>query len=67
MANSHRMAIEHDNGDEALLVCPVGECGRRLVLRRSGSITVLDRGDFYATHVAGSTGMSIAVTPLSEG
>jgi hypothetical protein len=67
MSGSHRMTIEQDNGEQLLLVCPVGGCGRRLVLSRSGSVTVLDRGDFYATHVAGSAGMSIGARPLSEG
>jgi hypothetical protein len=59
----HRMSIEQDNGNEVLLVCPVGACGRRLVLSRSGSLTVLSRGDFFASHVAGSAGLTISARP----
>jgi len=56
------MTIEQDNGDEVLLVCPVGDCGRRLVLSRSGAFTVISRGDFHATHVAGSGGIAITAS-----
>ena len=46
--NQHLMTIEADNGDEVLGVCP--DCERRVVLKRSGGLVVLDRGDFYAAH-----------------
>jgi hypothetical protein len=61
----HRMTIEADNGDEMLLACPHDDCGRRVVIRRSGGFVVLDRGDVYATHSGGTIGltMSAGVAP----
>jgi hypothetical protein len=58
MDRVHRMDIEADNGDEILLSCPLGTCGRRVVVKRSGGFLVLDQGDFFATH-AGGTGLAI--------
>jgi hypothetical protein len=60
----HRMTIEADNGDELLLSCPEESCGRRLVLKRSGGMVVLDRGDFFATHSGG--GLGLAMTARSQ-
>jgi len=51
----HVLNVESDNGHEILFVCPETECQRRLVLKRSGGMVVIDRGDFYARHV-GATG-----------
>ncbi|RZT27642.1 hypothetical protein EV649_1413 [Kribbella sp. VKM Ac-2569] len=53
MNAQHRMVIEADNGAEVLFVCPHEGCGRRLVLKRSGGLVVLDRGDFFALHSGG--------------
>ena len=50
----HRMTIHADNGDEILLACPETGCGRRLVVKRSGGMVVLDRGDFFAIHSGGT-------------
>ena len=55
----HRMSVQADNGDEILLVCPEHACGRRVVVKRSGGLVVLEQGDFYATHSGGSLGLSI--------
>jgi hypothetical protein len=57
---AHRMTMEADNGDDVLFVCPMDSCGRRLVLKRSGGLVVLDRGDFFAYHVGGTAGLSIS-------
>lgn len=51
----HVLNVESDNGQEILFTCPEAECRRRLVLKRSGGMVVIDRGDFFARHV-GSTG-----------
>ncbi len=56
----HRMVLEADNGAELLFVCPHEGCGRRLVLKRSGGLTVLERGDFFALHSGGTPGFEIS-------
>lgn len=53
----HPLNIEADNGDEVLFVCPDDGCGRRLVIKRSGGMVVIDQGDFYARHVGGTGGL----------
>ncbi len=50
----HRMTLESDNSEEFLFVCPHEGCGRRLVIKRSGGLVVLDRGDFFALHSGGT-------------
>ena len=55
----HHLELEADNGDELLLVCEASECGRRLVLKRSGGLVVIDRGDFYARHIGGTGQLSV--------
>jgi hypothetical protein len=60
MAVKHRMMLEEDNGAELLFVCPHDGCGRRLVLKRSGGFTVLDRGDFFALHYGGTSALEIS-------
>jgi hypothetical protein len=49
-----------DDGMDVLFVCPVDGCGRRVVARRSGELIVLDKGDFYALHVGGTSGLEIS-------
>jgi hypothetical protein len=55
----HQLTAEADNGDEIVFVCHELDCGRRLVLKRSGGLVVLDRGDFFARHVGGSEGLMV--------
>ncbi len=62
MNATHRMNVEADNGKDVLFVCPVDGCGRRLVLKRSGGLVVLDRGDFFAYHVGGNAGLEISAS-----
>lgn len=62
MNPDHRMTLESSNGEEFLFVCPHDGCGRRLVLRRSGGLVVLDRGDFFALHSGGTDGLNISST-----
>ena len=52
MNPQHRMTLDSYNGEERLFVCPHEGCGRRLVLKRSGGLVVLDQGDFFALHSA---------------
>ncbi len=47
----HTLTTESDNGQELLLVCP--DCPRRLVLKRTGEMIVIDRGDFFVLHSGG--------------
>ncbi|MGH9251080.1 MAG: hypothetical protein ACRD0W_16385 [Acidimicrobiales bacterium] len=61
MDSLHRLTIEADNGEDVLFVCSVESCGRRLVVKRSGGLVVLDRGDFFARHAGGSDGLDISV------
>jgi hypothetical protein len=55
----HRMLIETQNDSEILFVCPEDGCGRRLVLKRSGGLTVIDQGDFFALHSGGTEGLEL--------
>ena len=67
---THRLTMEADNGDDVLFACSVESCGRRLVVKRSGGLVVLERGDFFARHVGGNDGLEISVgpgSPLSRG
>lgn len=61
----HRMQIEADNGEDVLFACPVDSCGRRLILKRSGGLIVLDRGDFFAYHTGSTGGLEIQATIAS--
>ena len=54
MNPEHRMTLDSYNGEERLFVCPHEGCGRRLVLKRSGALVVLDQGDFFALHSGGT-------------
>ena len=60
MNPQHRMTLEMDNGDELLFACPHEGCGRRLVLKRSGGLVVLEQGDFFALHSGGTEGLEIS-------
>lgn len=62
MDSTHRMVLESENGQEALYVCPEPACGRRLVLKRSGGLVVLDQGDFYALHTGGTAGLRMSTS-----
>ncbi|HEU0285409.1 MAG TPA: hypothetical protein VFR22_00105 [Nocardioidaceae bacterium] len=53
------MLIEAQNDAEILFVCPEDGCGRRLVLKRSGGLTVIDQGDFFALHSGGTEGLEL--------
>ena len=61
MNSLHRLTIEADNGAQVLFACPEAGCGRRVVVSRSGELTVLDRGDFFAFHAGGSDGLEIGL------
>lgn len=56
----HPMTLEAENGAELLFVCHHEGCGRRLVLNRSGGLTILDRGDFFALHRGGTPGLELS-------
>lgn len=60
MNPQHRMILDADNGEELLFACPHEGCGRRLVLKRSGGLVVLDQGDFFARHSGGTQGLEIS-------
>jgi hypothetical protein len=54
------MVAEARNDAEILFVCPERGCGRRLVLKRSGGLTVIDQGDFFALHSGGTEGLDLS-------
>jgi hypothetical protein len=56
----HRMTLDSHTDEELLFVCPQEGCGRRLVLKRSGGLVVLDQGDFFALHSGGTSGLEIS-------
>jgi hypothetical protein len=62
MQITHRFDIDSDNGDEVVLVCSDDGCRRRIVVKRSGGLVVLDKGDFGALHVGGSLGMHMSTS-----
>jgi len=55
----HRLTIEADDGVEVVFVCPVESCARRVVVKRSGGLVVLDRGDFFTLHSGGTSGLEL--------
>jgi hypothetical protein len=61
MKTSHRLDIAADNGNEVLFVCSMESCGRRLVVKRTGGLVVLDHGDFTANHSGGSVALAVTV------
>ena len=60
MKTSHRLDIAADNGNEVLFVCSMESCGRRLVVKRTGGLVVLD-GDVTANHSGGSVALAVTV------
>jgi hypothetical protein len=56
----HRMHIEARNDAEILFVCAEHSCRRRLVFKRSGGLTVIDQGDFFALHSGGTEGLELS-------
>lgn len=62
MQDPHVMVNEARTPSEALYVCDVDGCGRRIVINwlRPG-LTVVDRGDFFARHVGTGGGLSIGL------
>lgn len=66
MERRHDLLVEADNGSEVVFVCLEEACSRKVVLnRRRGDYTVLERGDFFATHT-GSVG-PITVSAATDG
>jgi hypothetical protein len=57
---THQLTTEADTGDDVLFVCREEGCGRRLVVKRSGGLVVIDRGDFFALHTGGTLGMEVS-------
>ncbi len=56
MGATHELLVDTDDGTSVVFVCPEDGCGRRVVIdRKRGNYTVIDRGDFFATH-SGSVG-----------
>jgi hypothetical protein len=57
------MVTEARTDSEVMYACPVDGCGRRLVINWvRPSLTVVDRGDFFARHVGLSDGFRLDVT-----
>jgi hypothetical protein len=54
----HQLLVEAQSDDDVLFVCERAECGRRLVVGRTG-LTVLERGDFFAHHSGGSVDLEV--------
>lgn len=58
----HAMIVEADTADEVLFACP--DCARRVVVgKQRPRLTVIDQGDFFATHVGGSPTAAVSVVP----
>ena len=65
MSTRHRMVVEDDDGRDVVLACPEAGCGRRVVLRRSGGLAVIDRGDPTALHSGGTPGLAMGPVMLT--
>jgi hypothetical protein len=61
----HTMDAAGQDRRGVLFVCPEEGCGRRLRISRTGVLTVLEQGDFYALH-AGGTGSLVVDSQLSQ-
>jgi hypothetical protein len=60
--DAHVMVNEATTTDEAVYVCPVDGCGRRVVVNWfRPALTVIDQGDFWARHVGVSAGLELQV------
>ncbi|WP_157018165.1 hypothetical protein [Cryptosporangium arvum] len=59
----HELLIEAQMPGEVLYVCSRPDCGRRLVAGVDG-LTVIDKGDFFATHSGGSPGLRMNVSVI---
>lgn len=57
------MEVISDDGSETLFSCPERGCGRRLVLKRSMELVVIDRGDFQARHVGANAAVQVSIQP----
>ncbi len=60
MERTHSLNVESDNGEEILFVCDEPGCDRRVVLKRSGDLVVIDRGDFFTRHTGGTGPLSVS-------
>ncbi|MEZ5079508.1 MAG: hypothetical protein R2878_02370 [Thermoleophilia bacterium] len=60
MDTTHRITEVADDGDAILYHCE--ECLRQVVVRRSGGLTVLQQGDFFATHVGGHGPIELSIS-----
>ena len=59
-ASVHQMIEVGDDGDGMLYHCE--ECQRQVVVRRSGGFVVLQKGDFFATHVGDHGPLTLTVS-----
>ena len=59
--NTHHMTVTSDDGAEMLLECPEEYCGRRVVVKRSSEIVVIDQGDFFARHAGGNGPVTVDI------
>lgn len=66
MYPTHQVRIEADDGVDVLFVCEEESCGRRVIVRRSGGLLVLDQGDFFALHAGGSDGLALATDIVGD-
>ncbi len=64
MAAYHQLRLSASTGG-VLFECEDG-CGRRLVVDRGGSLTVIDRGDPYALHRGAADGVELGAPAISE-
>ncbi|GIF18427.1 hypothetical protein BJ973_008614 [Actinoplanes tereljensis] len=56
----HEMFCETETAAEVLFVCADEACGRRVVVGKSRPrLTVIDRGDFSASHVGSLGGVVV--------
>lgn len=60
MQTTHHFDIDSDNGEEVVMTCPEDGCRRRIVVKRSGGLVVLDQGDFFALHTGGTPGLRVS-------
>jgi hypothetical protein len=64
MAEFHQLRITPSTGG-LLLECEQG-CGRRLVVDRNSTLTVIDRGDEYALHRGNTGDIELSAPAVSQ-
>ena len=65
MTAHHRLQVSAEPGG-LLFTCEVDDCGRQLVVDRTGRFTVIDHGDLAASHAGSIGGVELDTPEVSQ-